>query len=172
MMYVNLKLPIGDARDYLISELNSYAYDANQHALVFLEQFFYDAKGNVNVKTQMYQITDDNPLVKAFVIDNPTIPGLKFIKCTRPETEKLMEDWFKINNNLLNKLVEFRETTSGASINLPVFEVKNEISQQSDNTTEEQPTTMEKLSPEDIPVDIPDNPMSFGYSSETDQEVL
>lgn len=171
MMYVNLKLPSNDARDYLISELNSYAYDANQHALVFLEQFFYDSKGNVNVKTQMYKIDDDSPLVKAFVIDNPTIPGLKFIKCARPENEKLMEDWFKINNNLLNKLVEFRETSSGATINLPVFEVKNETSQQSD-TISEQLTAMDKLSPDDIPVDIPDKPINFGYSSETDQEVL
>lgn len=168
MVYAVLKVPIKDAKEYLESEINSYAYDTNKHALVFLEQFFYDTNGNISVKTQMFQIEDDDDLVKEFVVDNPAIPGLKFMKNDCPTNEDLMLAWVKITNEKLNKLVEFRESTNSSSIDLPVFE----IGQIDDSEIVSPRSPMDKISPDDIPVDIPNNPMDFGYSPEMDQEVL
>lgn len=172
MTYTTLKIPVDEAVKYLTSELSSYAYNERDKILMFLEEFFYDENGHIQVKAQSYPMGTDNELSKLFTTTNPIIPGIAFINVNQElQKEESKEIWIAKANDILIKLTEYRANTTSVAFNTPVFNDMG-TNESSSKSTEKVVDGYKDPSERDIVINTRDHPMKTGYSPETDTEVL
>lgn len=173
MTYVDLKLPIDVARDYVKDQLNSYAYNTKENLIIYLNQLCYGDDGSINdVKIQAYPVSPilNEDITGLFTLSVPPLTEMLFIEIIPPTDKEELIEWIQQKNGILNALEEFKGTHTIIDINLPVF-TSGDTSEPS--TPPAKPfNPMDDITPADIEVDLMNGPINTGYIQELDDEIL
>lgn len=167
MKRVSITVPEDFAKKTLASELNSYAYNTSNQALVYLREFSYGSNGKMQTAVEMYPMKQEEPLSKYFTLGNHALPGMKVIDCEGLKTEKM--------NEMMNNLMDFCEKTTCVKSNVPLFDISQvpEEQMEDDSDWEDPPTPFGpgiKPEPGDIVIPIPAEPLHFENPGKFDEE--
>lgn len=171
MTYVNLKMPVDIARDYLKSQLGSYAYNKNNGVIVYLNTICYGDSGNItDIRVQAYPVEEYDDILKLFTSHVNTLIDMEFIDTDLPSGEDETIKWIEEKNAILNRLEEFKRSSTTIDVKLPMFSNGSDSEQA---PASKQFNPIDDITPADIEVDLFNGSSAPPeYITELDGEIL